>query len=70
LISPFGIEVFILSIAEFFLILRWDGGMDSLSATLHRARPDVFPVSTSSPIPSEMPHVVINVCFIPIPSPI
>jgi hypothetical protein len=31
--------------------------MDSLSATLYQARPDVFPVSHSTPIPREMPSL-------------
>jgi hypothetical protein len=35
---------------------RWDGDQDSLSATLYRARPDVFPASDANPIPSEMPE--------------
>lgn len=33
----------------------WDGNVDSLSATLYRARPDVFPASSAEPIPTEMP---------------
>jgi hypothetical protein len=38
-------------------MIRWDGDKESLAATLYQARPDVFPVSTSSPIPDEMPAV-------------
>jgi hypothetical protein len=37
------------------LTVRWDGELGSLSATLYRARPDVFPVSTANPIPNEIP---------------
>lgn len=33
----------------------WDRRKESLSATLYRARPDLFPLSTFAPIPSEIP---------------
>lgn len=36
-------------------MIRWDGEQESLSATLYQARPDVFPVSASPPIPAETP---------------
>jgi hypothetical protein len=32
-------------------MLRWDGGLASLSATLYQARPEVFPPSDAAPIP-------------------
>jgi hypothetical protein len=38
------------------LSARWDGDAESLAATLYQARPDVFPVSHATPIPSEMPQ--------------
>jgi hypothetical protein len=61
--------LFLHSLIPFFFsppsnTLRWDGEKDSLSATLYRARPDVFPVSTASPIPSEMPLDFGTVCLI------
>lgn len=36
----------------------WDGELESLAATLFQARPDVFPLSTSSPIPSQFPFPI------------
>jgi hypothetical protein len=56
---------FVLSIFIFLRshTLRWDGGIDSLSATLYRARPDMFPLTNASPIPSETPRFDASVCF-------
>jgi hypothetical protein len=34
--------------------------MSSLSATLYQAFPDVFPVSTAAPIPSERPTSLVS----------
>jgi hypothetical protein len=57
-VIPYWYCEFTLTFLFSLLMLRWDGEMDSLSATLYNARPDVFPMSASSPIPSEMPDSV------------
>jgi hypothetical protein len=49
--------------SKLMLIARWDGDEASLSATLYQARPDVFPVSGASPIPSEMPEQAYAAVF-------
>jgi hypothetical protein len=58
------VSLFVWTLLLHYLIVRWDEDIESLSATLYQARPDVFPMSTSSPIANDWVGSLLKFLFL------